>query len=150
MDNIKELVEFPIIWSHPVQWGEQDAMGHVNGTVYFRWFENARIEFMNRVDPAMTMNTGGIGPILASIKCDYKLQVKYPDTIHLGTRVAKIGRSSVQFTHAVYSEQHQDIAATGDSTIVILNYESGLPQRVPDAMRTQIEKLQSSMNPVGD
>ena len=150
MVNIKELVEFPIIWSHPVQWGEQDAMGHVNGTVYFRWFENARIKFMNCVDTAMPMHTGGIGPILASIKCDYKRQVKYPDTLHIGTRVSKIGRTSIQITHAVYSEQHQAIAAVGDSTIVILNYESGLPQRVPDSMRTRITELQSATNSEGD
>jgi len=146
MTNIKELVDFPIIWSHPVQWGEQDAFGHVNGTVYFRWFENARIDYMNRIDSEVTMHAGRIGPILATIKCDYKRQLKYPDTVHLGTRVSKIGRTSFQLTHAVFSEQHQAVAATGDSTIVILDYDSGIPQRVPDSIRTQIAAMQSSPN----
>jgi len=30
----------------PVRWGDMDAMGHVNNTVYFRYLESARIEWM--------------------------------------------------------------------------------------------------------
>jgi acyl-CoA thioester hydrolase len=28
----------------PLRWGDMDAMGHVNNTVYFRYLEQARIE----------------------------------------------------------------------------------------------------------
>jgi acyl-CoA thioester hydrolase len=33
------LAGFPVVITVPVQWGDQDAFGHVNNTVYFRWME---------------------------------------------------------------------------------------------------------------
>jgi hypothetical protein len=30
----------------PIRWGDMDAMGHVNNTVYFRYLESARIEWL--------------------------------------------------------------------------------------------------------
>ena len=36
----KKLVfEMPL----PIRWGDMDAMGHVNNTVYFRYMETVRI-----------------------------------------------------------------------------------------------------------
>ena len=37
------LRDFPLVVEIPVQWGDQDAFGHVNNAAYFRWFESARI-----------------------------------------------------------------------------------------------------------
>ena len=134
------LADYPLITAIDVQWGEQDAFQHVNATVYFRWFENARIEFLNQLDTQITMGHGELGPILASIKCDYKLQIKHPDKVLIGTRIGKVGRTSIQVLHTVFSQQHKAIAAEGDSTIVLFNYKTGKPQRVPDSIREQIEK----------
>ena len=41
-----ELAGWPVIVEIPVQWGELDAYGHVNNTVFFRWFESARIHIL--------------------------------------------------------------------------------------------------------
>jgi acyl-CoA thioester hydrolase len=30
----------------PIRWGDMDAMGHVNNTVYFRYLEVVRIEWL--------------------------------------------------------------------------------------------------------
>ena len=30
----------------PIRWGDMDAMGHVNNTVYFRYMEQTRIEWL--------------------------------------------------------------------------------------------------------
>jgi acyl-CoA thioester hydrolase len=39
-------------WSHveriAIRWGDMDAMGHVNNTVYFRFMEQARISWFER------------------------------------------------------------------------------------------------------
>ena len=29
----------------PIRWGDMDAMGHVNNTIYFRYLEILRIEY---------------------------------------------------------------------------------------------------------
>ena len=40
---------FRVLLDWPVQWGDQDLFGHVNNTVYFRWFETARVDYLNRI-----------------------------------------------------------------------------------------------------
>jgi acyl-CoA thioester hydrolase len=87
---------FPIIVQFPLAWGEMDALGHVNNTVYFRYFESARVAYLvkiNFLDPAAN---GGIGPILAHTQCDFRKALDYPDTISIGGRVTEI--SSDRFT----------------------------------------------------
>lgn len=142
-----ELELFPVVIRLPVQWGEQDAFGHVNNIIYFRWFESARIAYLERIGlgdkHAGTMSIGeDLGPILAAINCNYRKQVKYPDTIFIGARITRIGRSSITMTHLIWSEVHQAIAADGESTVVVFDYTTNTPRRVPDEFRSVIEKLE--------
>ena len=75
-DDVKlALKDYTTITALPVQWGDQDSFGHVNNVVYFRWFESARIELLDQFPTAVTMSGKGLGPILASIKCDYRRQL---------------------------------------------------------------------------
>ena len=62
-----ELADFPVSIELPVQWGDQDAFGHVNNTVYFRWYESARIAYLERLEMADQNSALGLGPILAAI-----------------------------------------------------------------------------------
>jgi len=63
------LVSFPLVIAVPVQWGDQDAFGHVNNTVPFRWFESARIAYSRRIGLFDLFQAEQIGPILAATSC---------------------------------------------------------------------------------
>ncbi len=78
------LAEFRVVITLPVQWGDQDAFGHVNNTVYFRWFESARIAYFARIGLSHALNADPIAPILASISCDYRRPITFPDTVQIG------------------------------------------------------------------
>ncbi|HVU90327.1 MAG TPA: thioesterase family protein [Pirellulales bacterium] len=136
------LAEFPVILTLPVQWGDQDAMQHVNNVVYFRWCESARIEYFGRIGLADRRTAEHVGPILASIKCDFRRQLNFPDTIRIGARIVRIGRTSLTMTHRVESQAQRAIVAEAESTMVVFDYDSGKPHPVPDAMRTAIESLE--------
>ena len=135
------LQDYRIVTSLPLQWGDMDAFGHVNNVVYIRWFESARIDLLESLDSSVTMQAGGIGPILASIKCDYKRQLHFPDTVHIGSRCSRLGKSSVDVEHAVFSEAQNAVVATGLSVLVVFDYEANRPIRVPDELRQQLEKV---------
>ena len=89
------LAGFPVVTTFPVLWGDQDPFGHVNNLVYLRWCESVRVEYLERVGMWVPLPPQGVGPILASIHCDYKLPLNYPDTVHVGARVTRIGNSSM-------------------------------------------------------
>ena len=123
----------------PVQWGDQDAFGHVNNVVYFRWFESSRIDLLNDCHSPVTMTGTGLGPILASVKCDYRRQLRFPDNVYIGSKVTRAGRSSADITHAVVSREQGEIVAEGVSVIVVFDYTSQRVTRIPDDLRQQFE-----------
>lgn len=128
-------LEFPAVVKLPVQWGDQDLFGHVNNTVYFRWFESSRVTYWYESGLQTLMQPMGLGPILASVTCDYKKQIRYPDTVHVGAKILKMGLSSVTLQHEVYSEHHQATAAVGKSVIVLFDYQKQHPVPIEGEIR---------------
>jgi acyl-CoA thioester hydrolase len=136
------LPDYPLVIVLPVLWGDQDAFGHVNNTLPIRWFESARIAYVERSGIGHLMKANGLGPILAAISCNYRRQLHYPDSVHIGARVSRLGRSSMVMEHAVYSERLGEIAADGTSTVVMFDYAANRPRRIPDDVRDAIERVE--------
>jgi acyl-CoA thioester hydrolase len=90
----------------------------------------------------MAITSEGLGPILAAINCNYRRQIKWPDEILVGTRVTRIGNSSITVAHAVWSRDNSAIAADGDSTVVYFDYTRQRPHPVPDELRKRISELE--------
>jgi acyl-CoA thioester hydrolase len=139
---LPDLALFSVVISLPVQWGEQDLFGHVNNTVYFRWFESARIAYLERIGLSQLMAREQIGPILASIGCNYRRQLTYPDTVEIGSRITRIGRTSLTMAHALRSRAQEAIVADGESTIVAFDYRAQRPVPVPEEIRAAIAALE--------
>ena len=146
------LESFPVLVAIPVQWGDQDAFGHVNNAVFFRWIESSRIAYCSRVGlysqpqgetasaaPAATIKAD---LILAAASCDYRSPVVFPDTVVVGARTSRVGNSSITMEHAVYSLAQKRLAAEGRATIVYYDYAVGRSLRLPDPVRQAIDALE--------
>jgi len=136
------LAAFPVVIALPVQWGDQDAFGHVNNTVPFRWFESARIAYSQRIGLFELYQALGIGPILAATACNYRRQVTFPDTVLVGIRVVRIGRSSLGMEQAAVSQNQGAVVADGTSTSVVFDYRANQSRPVPVSIRSAIETLE--------
>lgn len=121
-----------------VAWGEMDAFGHVNNTVYLRWLESARIEYFRRVGLLDRMERERIGPILARTEIDYRLPVKWPDTVHVEVGVEKMGRSSFVMGYRVSSDTHGAVVAEAKTVIVNLDYSRGVAVPLDDELRRRM------------
>ena len=133
--------DFPIKISVPVQWGDQDAFEHVNNVHFLRWFESARIEYLQKCGARISSES--VGPILAAVNCDYRRQVRFPDTVIVSASVAKIGNSSITIQHYMWSEQQElALVAEGQSVVVMLDYQSQKTVSVSDEIRQRIEELE--------
>jgi acyl-CoA thioester hydrolase len=139
----KLLAQYPVVVEIPVAWGDMDAMQHVNNTVYFRYFETARIAYFERLGLMKHREETGIGPILAQASCKFKFPLTYPDTVFVGSRVCEIGEDRVSMEHRIVSKRHQRVAAEGTSLIVTFNYREQRKAPLPADMLERIASLES-------
>ncbi len=140
------LADYPVVVALPVQWGDQDAFGHVNNTLPLRWFETSRVALLEQTGLGHLMSGDGLGPIVASITCNYRRQITYPDTVHIATKVDDIGPARLVLVHAVFSESQHAVTTDGQTVIVFFDYKSQRPRRVPDEVRVRMLALQRAVS----
>ena len=140
----ESLIDYPVVVTVPLLWGDHDVFGHVNNVVYLRWCETARVEYLTRIGLWPPLPPAGIGPILASISCDYRRPLTFPDTVFIGARVTRIGNRSFQMQHRVVSQALDTVAAEVDSTIVVLDYARNKTVSVSERCRKAIEDLETN------
>ena len=131
---------WPISLELRVQWGEMDAFQHVNNVTYLRWFESARIAYFEAAGVLERMPA--IGPILARQTIDYRLPIKYPDTVRASATMIRLGTTSFTMGLRVESARLGKIAAEGEAVMVLLDYRSGEKVAIPDELRRRIEAVE--------
>ena len=132
------MAEYPVRLEIPVAWGDMDAFGHVNNTVYFRWFESSRMVLFEQIGISGD-RPERVGPILATTNCDFLSPVAYPATVVVGVRVERVGNSSFAMEYEVTKDGAP--VARGKTVVVLIDYATGEKIRVPDEMRAAIASL---------
>ena len=121
----KKLVQTSRI---PVRWGDMDAFGHVNNTVFFRYMEQVRIEWMESYCDMSSIAT--TGPVLVNAQCTFLRTIKYPDQIEVQMFVTEPGRSSFESSYKIYRlDADKTLCAEGTAKIVWVDY--ALEKSVP-------------------
>ncbi|MFO0968789.1 MAG: thioesterase family protein [Gemmataceae bacterium] len=138
----KLLPDYPVVIRQPVDWGDMDAYRHVNNVVYFRYFENVRLEYFERLDWRGFEKETGVGPIVASIQARYRRAVTYPDTLWVGARLSKMEEDRFTLAHRIVSEALEDWTTEGQVVVVTFVYATGKKTPIPDEMRRRIEAVE--------
>jgi len=139
----KLLEGFPVIVEFPLTWGDMDALKHLNNVAYFRYFENARIAYFDRIKIWEFMDKTGIGPILASTQCRFLAPLSYPDLLSVGASVSDIGPDRLTMKFSVASQRLSKIAAEGDGVLVTYDYRNNRKVPVPAELKRNILDLEA-------
>ena len=118
----------------PIRWGDEDAMGHVNNTVYFRYMEQARIEWLESFGFDIK-NTGTEGPVIVNAACTFLIPMTYPGTVECRMFCGTPGRSSVPTHYELRRVGDERLYAEGAAKLVWINPSTGKSIPLPDAMR---------------
>lgn len=119
-----------------VDWGDMDALGHVNNGRYFDYFQQARIEWLEQLNMDMKQEQG---PVLIHIACTFLKPVIYPATLTLKSKAHSPGRSSMLMDHDLYQEQ--TLMTQGTSKIVWVDYKSNKAIPLPTGLRELLSEL---------
>jgi acyl-CoA thioester hydrolase len=143
---ISELADFPVQTNITVQWGEMDAANHVNNVVYLRWFEHARVVYLDRLNYPVVLEQEGLpGVILAKQDCKYLFPVRYPDTITMGIKVTEMGADRFVMHCKMYSQEHQRLVAIANATIVTYDYVKQSKAPVPESLRQGVQAIEQQV-----
>ena len=139
--NDEELEKFPIITEIPVRWGDMDSFGHVNNTMFFRYFETARIDLFYALESYQSWRDKGVGPILAYTDCRFIAPLQYPDTVLAGARVQSLEDTEMIIEHVLYSEQKDTKVAQGEAHMVWYDYKNAKREQISVELREEFLRL---------
>ncbi len=128
----KKLVHEMVV---PIRWGDMDVMGHVNNTVYLRFFEIVRLDWMyglgRRVDPA-----AGEGPVIVNAFVNFLRQLDFPGDVRLRHFVANPGRTSLDtYVTVERTDEPGALYAEGGAKMVWTDYAARKSKPLPDWFR---------------
>ncbi len=124
----KKLVHESVV---SLRWGDMDAMGHINNTLYFRYMEIARLDWMFSVG-AGTDRTAQ-GPVIINAFCNFLRQLEYPGDVRVKMFVAAPGRSSFESYHTIERTDEPGVVyCEGGARVVWTDYAERKSAPMPD------------------
>jgi acyl-CoA thioester hydrolase len=120
----------------PIRWGDMDAMGHVNNTVYFRFMEQARISWFDALVPEDEA-WSATGIVIANASCNFKRAMTYPGTVEIKVYTDPPGGSSVATHYEMLIDG--ELYADGAAMVVFIDMKRQKATRIPEDIRARLQ-----------
>ena len=127
----------------PTRWMDNDVYGHVNNVVYYSYFDTAVNQFLIERG-VLDIHKGEVVGFVVDSGCAYFSSVSFPDVVHAGIRVAKLGNSSVRYEVALYRNDDPSPCAAGHFVHVYVERSSNRSVPIPSPVRSVLETLAPS------
>lgn len=114
-----------------------DPQDHVNNAVYATYLEQTRVEYVRDVVGDARSEAG---MVIVTLHLEYEAPLGMDDPVTVEVRVPSIGGRSFEMEYRVRSGD--TVAATGQTTQVTLDPETGDACRVPDGWRERIAEFE--------
>jgi len=124
----------------PTRWMDNDHYGHVNNVAYYSFFDTAVNGYLMEAAGMDIRNLPAIG-IVAESSCRFFSPVSFPDVIHAGLGIERMGARSVVYAIALFRNDEDEACAMGRFVHVYVDRESRRPVAIPDLIRAVVEQL---------
>ncbi|MEP6657077.1 MAG: thioesterase family protein [Betaproteobacteria bacterium] len=114
----------------PIRWGDMDAQGHVNNTVYFRYMEQARVEWLAQVRERLGAFPGQ-GQVIVNASCSFLVPLTYPGSVEIRMFLGAPGRSSIETGYELWKDRRK--YAEGAAKLVWIDLETQRSAPLPKA-----------------
>ncbi|MES2899072.1 MAG: thioesterase family protein [Pseudomonadota bacterium] len=133
-------------WPHfctiATRWMDNDVYGHVNNVQYYSYFDTAVNQFLIERG-VLDIHKGEIVGFVVDSGCSYFSPIAFPDQVHVGIRVAKLGNSSVRYQIGIYRNDDPAPAAVGHFVHVYVERSSNLAVPIPASVRRVLETIRT-------
>jgi acyl-CoA thioester hydrolase len=124
----------------PTRWMDNDVYRHVNNVVYYSYFDTVVNQYLVERG-VLDIEAGTVIGLVVETQCHYFSPITFPDVVHAGLRVAKLGTSSVRYEIGIFRNAELQAAARGHFVHVYVDRASNRPTPLPGALRAALEPL---------
>ena len=143
MTKPRKLVHTVVV---PIRWGDMDAIGHVNNTVYFRYMEQARVDWSHAFARRIGRDAfASDGPLIVNASCTFLAPLTYPGEVEVRMFLDAPGRTSVQSYYEIWMNGRK--YADGAAKLVWVDMKTARPIPLPEPLRTLLDAAETASSP---
>ena len=132
--------DYPHFLTITTRWMDNDIYGHVNNVVYYSWFDTVINEYLIRAGGLDIHNAPVVGFAVDS-GCTYRKSFAFPEPVHAGLRVTKLGNSSVRYEVGLFGEGDTEPRATGFFIHVFVDRAANRSVAIPAPIRAALAAI---------
>jgi len=126
--------------SIPTRWMDNDVYGHVNNVVYYSYFDTVVNQYLIE-QHVLNIEASKVIGLVVETQCQYFASITFPDVVHAGLRVAKLGNSSVRYEIGLFRNEEQTASAQGYFVHVYVDRATRRAISLPADMRAALKKI---------
>jgi len=126
--------------SIPTRWMDNDVYGHVNNVVYYSYFDTVVNQYLIE-QHVLNIEASKVIGLVVETQCQYFASITFPDVVHAGLRVAKLGNSSVRYEIGLFRNEEQTASAQGYFIHVYVDRATRRAISLPADMRAALENI---------
>jgi acyl-CoA thioester hydrolase len=120
-----------------IRFGDLDRHGHVNNARFATYCEGGRVAVID--EQIRPMLGADFMFVLANLTINFRREMTYPGEVDVGSRIQRLGTSSLTFGQALFSKDA--CTATAEATVVLLDRASRRPTPFPEQARLHLWEL---------
>ena len=137
--------DFAVFRVQPTRWMDDDAYGHLNNVVYYSLFDTAVNGWLMEACGTDIRRLPAIG-VVAETSCRYLAPTGFPDVLHIGLGLERVGNSSVVYRLAAFREEEPGRLAASPAAVcrfvhVYVDRETRRPAPIPDVVKAALGRL---------
>ena len=125
------------------RWADNDIYGHVNNVVYYSYFDTVVNQYLIE-QRVLDIEKSTVIGLVVETQCQYFSPITFPDEVHAGLRVARLGNSSVRYEIGLFRNDENSASAQGHFIHVYVDRASRRSVALPGELRSVLEKLLSA------
>ena len=136
----RRVLHYPHRFAIQTRWKDNDVYGHVNNVEYYSFFDTVINAWLIN-EGGLDIERGEIIGLCVESHCEYRAALTFPETIEVGLRVGRLGKSSVRYELAIFREGDEEAAADGHFVHVFVDRVSMRPTPIPPGIRVAFERI---------
>ena len=132
--------QYPFKCTTPLQlrFNDVDALGHVNNSVYFPFFELGKTQYFKGLNVQTDIDWRRPTVIIANVNCSFLVPTLFNETVEVLTQCSHLGNKSLTLLQHLVNSETREVKCTCATVMVNMDPQTNQPSPIPQVWRDAI------------